>query len=404
MSSGLRALRKIQIGEEAIKGTAIPATNALAGVLTMKESPTIHRPVEERGQLAEFSRSVKVANLAELTLESDVTFEQILWLLHMGVLGGVVPVTAGAPATANRWTFTPAMAAAGVFDSFTIEYGDDIEQWESEYCMASAIEISGAMNEPMKVRGDIFGRKMTVCAFTGAFSVPTVESVLTQKARLYIDDETGKIGGTIQSDTLIGFTYRINTGLTFKRFADGSIDFSSYNENFKGVELRMTFAFNAGAEVERLKFDGSTQRLVRIEALGSAAQAKEDSGDTVGVGDWTDVATNVLVTASANFTVDRVIIVDTERLLVTALTDATHLTVVRGYEGTTAAAHTAAATIYAVHDKRLVLDFCGIYTDWATLSDRDGEDVVEVTMSPERGTTYTKLFEVGVENATAVLI
>ncbi|MBU1173742.1 MAG: hypothetical protein KKD44_29580 [Proteobacteria bacterium] len=403
MASGLRGLRKIEIGEEGTKGTAVPATAGLVGVLTMKESPTIHRPVEERGQLAEFSRSVKVGNLAELTLESDVTFEQILWLLHMGVLGNVTPVTAGAPATANRWTFTPAMAAAGVFDSFTIEYGDDIEQWESEYCMASAIEISGAMNEPMKVRGDIFGRKMTVCNFTGN-APPVVESVLTQKARLYIDDETGKIGGTLQADTLISFTYRINTGLGFKRFADGSIDFSSYGENFKGVELRMTFAFNAGAEVERLKFDGSTQRIVRIEALGSAAQAKEDSLDEVGAGGWTDVETSLLVTNSALFTADRVIIVETERILVTAIGDATHITGVRGYEGTTKAAHAAAVTIYFVHDKRLVLDFCGIYTDWATLSERDGEDVVEVTMSPERGTTYTKLFEVGVENATATLI
>jgi len=544
MVSGIKALRRIQIGEETTKGTAVPATAALAGMLTMKESPTIHRPVEERGQLAEFSRSVKVANLAELTLESDATFEQILYLLHMGVLGNVVPPVAapigakhddggvfadltntfdGNPATfetivglvaaddkiyvrsnakfgqlrvdigttpqalaslitaiecsdgaagwlpctsvvdgtlsagasmaidgdisfvppaawdidtvdaddgywiritwggdwtanvvinefyiislARYWTFTPSMAAAGAFDSFTIEYGDDIEQWETEYCMASAIEISGAMNEPMKVRGDIFGRKMTVCAagFTGPFSVPTVESVLTQKARLYIDDETGKIGGTIQSDTLISFTYAINTGLGYKRFADGSIDFSSYGENFKGVELRMTFAFNAGAEVERLKYDGSTQRIVRIEALGSEAQTKEDSTDAVGAGNWTDVATNLLVTASANFTVDRVIIVDTERILVTALPDATHITGVRGYEGTIAAAHTAAATIYFVHDKRLRLDFSGIYTDWGTLDDRDGEDVVSVTMSPERGTTYTKLFEMLVVNTVVAL-
>jgi len=540
--SGITGLRKIQIGEEVTKGTAVPATAGLAAVLTMKESPTIHRPVEERGQLAEFSRSVKVANLAELTLESDVTFEQILYLLHMGVLGNVVPPIAapigakhddngvfadltntfdGNPATsetivgfvaaddkiyirsnakfgvlrvdigvtpqalaslitaiecsdgaagwlpctsvvdgtlsagasmaidgdisfvppaawdidtvdaddgywiritwggdwtanvvinefyiislARYWTFTPSMAAAGVFDSFTIEYGDDIEQWETEYCMASAIEISGAMNEPMKVRGDIFGRKMTVCNFTGGITVPTVESVLTQKARLYIDDETGKIGGTIQSDTLIGFTYAINTGLGYKRFADGSIDFSSYGENFKGVELRMTFAFNAGAEVERLKFDGSTQRLVRIEALGSEAQTKEDSTQAVVDAPLIVGATSIEVADSSLITVDRVIIVGTERMLVTALPDGTHLTVVRGYEGTIDAEHVATTKIYFVHDKRLRLDFSGIYTDWATLSDRDGEDVVEVTMSPERGTTYTKLFEVAVENTVVAL-
>lgn len=401
MTSGLRALRKIQIGEESTKGDAVAATAGLAGVLTMKDSPTIHRPVEERGTLAEFSRSVKVANFAELTLESDATFEQILYLLHMGVLGAVSPGGAG---DAKTWIFTPAMAAAGVFDSFTFEFGDDIEQWEVEHCLAKAIEISGAMNEPMRIRGDIFGRKMTVCNFTTGQSIPSVlESIIFQKARLYIDAETGKIGATEKSSTLISLAYSIATGLKEKRYADGSLDFSGYAETFKGVDLRMTFAFNAGAEVERLLFDGETLRLIRIEVLGGSAQADEDSTDDVGDDPLAIGATSILVTASSNFTADEVIEIGTEKMLVTVLANATHLTVVRGYHGTTDAEHALASDIYHVHDKRLRLDFTGIYTDWAPLSEREGEDVVEVTMSSQRGANYTKLFEVAVVNKVATL-
>jgi len=400
MASGLKALRKIQIGEETTKGTAVAATAALLGVLTMKDSPTIHMPVEERATLAEFSRSVKVANLAELSFEGDATFEQILYLLHMGVLGNVTATGAGA---AKEWVFTPAMTAAGVFDSFTIEFGDDVQAREAEYCMASMIEFSLAMNEPMKMKADIFGRKADATTFTGAITPPTVESILSQKARLYIDDEDGKIGGTVKSDTLIAATYGINTGLSPKRFGDGSLDFSGYDEGFKGVDLKTTFAFNAGAEAERLKFDGATQRLIRIEAVGTEAQADEDSTADVGAGDWTDSETNLLVDDSSKVTVDRVIKVDSERILVTAIPDGTHITGVRGYEGTTAATHTAAAPLMIVHDKRARFDFCGIYTDWATLSEREGEDIVEVTLSPQRGTNYTKLFEAMVVNKVATL-
>ena len=396
---GIKALRKIQIGKETTKGTAVAASAALLGELTMKSSPTIYRPVEERGTLAEFSRSVKVANLAELVYTGSATFEQVLYILHMGILGNVTPVGAG---TAKFWTFTPSIAAAGVFDSFTIEYGDDIEQWESEFCMASELELSGAMNEPMKMRGNIFGRKMTVCNFTPDISPPAVEDILTQKARLYIDTETGKIGATEKASTLIAFTYTIKTGLTPKRFANGSIDFSTYNETFKGIELKMTFAFNAGAEAERLEFDGETLRLIRIEAIGSEAQAKEDSTQVIPAGGITADATSFDVADGTKITVDRVYLVGTERMLVTAIATNT-LTVVRGYEGTTAASHVANKVIYLVHDKRLRLDFCGIYTDWATLSERDGEDVVEVTLSDQRGTTYTKLFEVAVENKVGTL-
>jgi len=325
---GIRALRQLQIGKEATKGTAVPATAVLLGELEMKSSPTIYRAPEHRGQLAEFSRSVKVANLAELVYTGSATFEQILYLLHMGVLGNVTPTTVDT--SARLWTFTPAMTASGVFNSFTIEYGDDVEQWESEFCMAREIEISGAMNEPVKMKGDIFGRKMTACDFTGALTPPTVEDILSQKAKLYIDAETGTIGATEKASQLIAFTYTIKTGLAPKRYADGSLDFSNYNETFKGVDLKMTFAFNANAEVERLLFDGETKRLIRIQATGSKVGA------------------------------------------VSAL-------------------------------KTLTLDFCGIYTDWATLSERGGEDIVEVTMSAQRGSTYTKLFEVAVQNAVTTL-
>jgi len=324
---GIKALRKIQIGKETDKGTAVPATAALLGGLTMKSSPTIHRPVEERGTMAEFSRSVKVADLAELTFEGDATFEQILYLLHMGILGSVSP--SEVDTTGKLWTFTPAMVAVGAFDSFTIEYGDDVQAWETEYCLARAIEISGAMNEAMRMRAEIFGRQMTPVTFTPSIDPPTVESIPFQQVKLYIDDETGTIGTTEKSSSIISASYSINTGLYAKRYGDGLIIFSVYGEGIKGIELRMTFAFNAGAEVERLLFDGKTLRLIRLEIEGSV------------------------------------------------ISDAIK--------------------------KKLTLDFCGIYTDFATLSERDGEDVVEVVMSTQQGTNYTTLFEVAVTNAITTL-
>ena len=538
---GLKMLRKIQIGEEATKGTAVAATAALLGGLTMKESPTIHRPVEERATLAEFSRSIKVANLAELTFEGDATFEQILYPLHMGVLGSVSPPDAnpisvehddntipldlantydGVPATSETilaftvaedyicirsatkfnavrvdigatpnavasvisaiecldgatnwvactsvvdgtespagtsmaidgvitfvpnalwgidtfdavdgywiriswsvdwtastiindfyvesldrtWTFTPTMTAAGTFDSFTIEYGGDVEQWETEFCLARRVEISGAMNEPLRMRSEIFGRKMSVCNFTTAITPPTVESILTQKGRLYIDAETGTIGTTEKSATLIGFTYTINTGLGFKRYADGSIDFSNYSETVKGVDLRMTFAFNAGAETERLFFDGETLRLIRMIFDGSEAQ-NTDSTDSVVDAPLTADALTVEVNVPGNFSIGEIIKMQDEYCLITNIV-ANDLTITRGYNGSTPAEHIATTPIYIIQFKQLTLDFCGIYTDWATLSEREGEDIVEVTMSTQRGTTYTTLFQQTVVNNVRVL-
>ncbi len=329
---GIAALRKIQIGKEVIttKGEAVAATAALLGKLTMKNSPTIHRPDEERGTLADFKRSVRVGNLAELAFEGDATFEQILYWLHMGVLGNVTPSADGT--NGKLWTFTPSMTAAGVFDSFTIEHGDDVAAWKAEYCMAKQIEIAFAMNSVATVKADIFGRKKTAAAFTGSLTPPTVESVIGQNFKLYINDEDDEtMGYSVKANSLISATYTIKTGLVPIRYGDGSLDFTAYFEQPKGVDLKMVFAFNSGAEAERVLFDGSTLRLIRLYATGSAIAGAVAS------------------------------------------------------------------------QRSLTLDFCGIYTDFSTLEERDGEDVVSVTMSTQRGTTYTKLFEVAVINAVATL-
>lgn len=266
---GTRLLRKIQIGKETPdKGVAADATAVLLGELTMKSAPTIHVPREERGTLASETRSVKTANLANLTFKGDATFEQILYWLHMGVLGNFSPTSYG---DAQMWTFAPALDEANDFDSFTLEYGDEVQGYETEYCMASKIVLSGVMNEPLKVSVDIFGRKESTCSFTAdSLEAPPVESILTNKAKLYIDNENGVMGYNEVAATLISFELTINTGLRPNRYADGSIDFSSYFEGAKSVELRATFAFNANAKAERALFDGVTLRLIRIEAEGSA--------------------------------------------------------------------------------------------------------------------------------------
>jgi len=400
MASGIANLRKIQIGEETTaKGTPAAATAVLLGELTMKETPTIVRPAEERANLAQHTRSHKVANMAELQFKGEVTFEQLLYFLHMGILGDVTPV---AGPSNKIWTFTPSLVAAGTYDSFTIEDGDDVQAWETEYCMASKIVITGGMNEPLQVTVDIFGRKMTQTSFTGSLSAPTVESVITQMGRIYIDDEDGVIGTTVKSSTLISFTLTINTGLSPVRHADGSLDFSTYQEGPKSVELQMTLAFNSGVETEHTYYNGETLRLVRLEFQGDDVTTHVDSTDTVQDDPLSDSATTLNVSDGGNFEVGETIKIEDEYLRITAINTNT-LTVIRGVYGTTAASHVQTTAIYEENDKRLTLDICGIYTDFASLGERDGEDVIDCVLSSQLGANYTGLFEVVVVNAVASL-
>jgi hypothetical protein len=401
--SGIASLRRIQIGEESTKGDAVAATAALLGALTMKQSPTIYKPPDERGNMSESTRSVKVAQMADLVWSGELTFEQVLYWLHMGVAGNITPVSGESNYV---WNFAPALTAAGTFDSFTIEAGDDIQANEVEYCMASQIEISGGMNEPLKATVTIFGRQMTQCSFTGSLTPPDVEDVLTQMGRVYIDDEDGVIGTTEKSATLISFTLTINTGLTPVRYGDGTINFSSYQEGKKSVSLRMTLAFNAGVEAERASYhDGETLRLVRLEFLGGNVAAASETADTVADSPLTDSATTINITTDAdNFAVGETIQIGDEKCRVTAIDSVyDRLTVVRGVYGTTPASHIATTPIDILNEKRLTIDICGIWDDFESLGERDGEDVIDCTLTSQLGANYTSLYEVEVVNGVSTL-
>ena len=400
MSSGIASLRRIQIGEESTKGTAVAATAALLGTLTMKQSPTIYKPKDERANMAENTRSVLVGKIADLAWSGEVTFEQILYPLHMGVAGNISPVSGD---SSYIWNFAPSLVSAGTFDSFTIEYGDDIQANEVEYCMASQIEISGGMNEPLKATVTIFGKQMTQCTFTASLTPPSVEDVLTQMGRVYIDDEDGAIGTTEKSATLISFTLTINTGLTPIRHGDGTITFSGYQEGEKGVSLQMTLAFNSGVEAERNSYhDGETLRLVRLEFPGGNVAAANTSADTVQDNPLSDSATTVDVSDGGNFAVGETIEIEDEKLRITGISTNT-LTVIRGVYGTTAASHVQTTAIDILNEKRLTLDICGTWDDFESLGERDGEDVIDGTLSGQLGANYTGLYEVEVGNGVSTL-
>jgi len=89
MTQGLTGFRKIQIGKEDTPGTPVAATVQLLGALTMKEALALARPNEETGALTKATRSTVAGKQAELKFEGELTFEQFLYLLLMGVQGDV---------------------------------------------------------------------------------------------------------------------------------------------------------------------------------------------------------------------------------------------------------------------------------------------------------------------------
>lgn len=433
MTQGISGFRKIQIGKEDTHGTPVAATKRLVGTLTQKEALTLNQPTDETGALTKMTRSSVAGKQAEMKFEGDLTFEQLIDILEMGLKGGVsatplygdsvqfyddseseytdhttdvstgsghlaadamqtedyiyigldakfsvIVVDVGSNVNANAsvlsaeysqgsstwaaltitdgtadggatlaqdgsitftaptdwdtedvnsvedkywvrlkvsaalsatvdvdgiqlstaaytWTFTPALESSGAQESYTIEYGDNVQAYEAEYCMASGIEISGAPDEALKVSVDIFGRQMTAATFTASLDFPTVESALFNKCKLYIDSAWASLGDTQKSATLIDFTLRIDTGLAPLKAADGNLYFSLVGEQARGAELDMTLYWNDSVSTtERGFWAAQTKRALRLEVEGTTlehSRTKKVTFDLWGVyTDWETIA------------------------------------------------------------------------------------------------------------------
>jgi len=150
------AFRRIQAGLETTRGTGVAADKRLYGTLTMTPEVSMHRPVDERNSLAEFSRSVVVGQMTRLRFEGDATYEQLIDFLSMAVKGAISPSVV--ETTGRVWTFTPNTTSKNVQDSYTFEYGDDVQAWDCAFTICDNLELSFALGEVLQIRADLFAK------------------------------------------------------------------------------------------------------------------------------------------------------------------------------------------------------------------------------------------------------
>jgi hypothetical protein len=282
---GLKAFRRIQISNpEDTVGTAEAAVEILYGTMSFKPGLIIHQPDEDRNNLAaNVADDLVVGKLVELNWQGDLNFRHIIWALAMSLCGNITPTQPDPTNEPNAylWTFTPALTAPNTpdesdgIDTFTIEYGDDTQAYEAEYCFATQIQISGAPNEPVKISLTINGRQETDTTFTAALTAQTVQRAPFNKAKFYIDTTWAGLGGTQKTGLLRGFTWTLDT--MFKAFvtADGNLYFASVVEDKKNPVLELTYRWNSDSDSEKTKYENRTDAFLRIEIWG---ESELDSG------------------------------------------------------------------------------------------------------------------------------
>ena len=290
MATGLRAFKYLQISNpENTPGTAEAATEILypSSVSGTTHDTVWFQPNQDRNNLAlHVEDQIKVSADAMLEIESEIYDRMAVFAFSNAIRGNV---TATQPDNINKpnnyeWDFTPSLNTTGNtpdetngIDTFTVEFGDNVQDYEGEYAFTESIEITGTPNEPVTMSWSSRVRQVTTTTKTAALSDVATAHFATNKAQIYIDSTYAGIGTTAVNDLLLGFTWTFETGFTPRYTSSSNLYYSGMNEDKKAPVLEMTFRRDdTNSEAEKTKFLNGTTTYIRIALV---SDTEMDSGE-----------------------------------------------------------------------------------------------------------------------------
>lgn len=223
--SGIRALRKLQLGLETTAGTAAVATTIWRGMGTVTD---ITNPVvaeEDIGSMLPQPRVYFPIQGAQVEFdEVEATFEQLPYILEAGIKT-VTTGVADSTGSGKVYSYPISTTAQNTFTTYTLQGGDNQRVDLVDYAFVTKFSISGAKGEAVKMSASWTGQAATDGDFTTSIAVPTIESILFQKGKLYLDPTTA--GTTQKTTTWLGTKIAVETGIAPIYTGDGTLTFST---------------------------------------------------------------------------------------------------------------------------------------------------------------------------------
>ena len=269
-TSGIKRLRRIQLGREVTAGTAVAATTIWRGPAVPGDDDRMNvMPEENVGISSATTRQYTAGLLASIPFpETEATFEQVQHIYESGIK--TVTLSQDGTGTDYIGIYPLPSGDANTLKHYTVETGDNKIEEEVEYAFTTEFTLSGKINEAIKMSHVMQGRQALVTTFTGALSVPSVHEMLFNKSKLYIDNVGGTIGSTQIANTWIGFSLKVITGWKAQHTGDGNLYFSFADFIGAKATLELDLLHNATSAAERVLWRANTPRMFRIKTEGAA--------------------------------------------------------------------------------------------------------------------------------------
>lgn len=272
---GSRSLRKLQLGVEATKGTAVAATAIWRGVGTIEDAREVKFVDEDSGYVAPLDRTYIPKLLAKLQMgATPATYQQLPYILAAGVQN-VVTGSADGPGTDKIYTYNFPTTALQTIKSYTIEGGDDAQAERMEYSFVEAFKLKGNNAGDVEMSADWIGRQVTQNAFTPALTLAAVDDMITGKSKLFIDAIGGTQGTTPVTGSVLEWEFDCKTGWVPHFTADGNTSpyfiFEALDDKKLDIQFKVIFEHETSfATVEKGNWRTQTPRLLQLKVTGNA--------------------------------------------------------------------------------------------------------------------------------------
>ena len=277
----VRSLRKIQLGKETVPGTNVAATDRRIGEVTFREASESVTPEHDFGLLAQYGEGPFIVNTTtEMSIDTELSFEQILFALLAGVRGGVSP---GSEQTGGQgdflWVFTPYASQDPAVDTFTLEYyetdGDASpteQEYEAGFGFVKSFSI-GAESGPVlsTLAEEWVAEGMAATTITPALGIPARTLIPGRNWTVKLADTmAGLPGASALAARVLGFSWELTTGVDAKYRLAGSTDLADKKFTKRELSAEITIDLTDTVESIRLnKFRAGAKQFIRFEVTGA---------------------------------------------------------------------------------------------------------------------------------------
>jgi len=276
---GTQVFTYVNFGKETVRDTPVAPTRQFyddgVGVLTVESGQNFHES-ENTGRRYRIRRVTRMTEDVGLKFatSSGVAYDDLV-IPFSQIAGGKTGVGGGADKT---WTFTPSATAANSPEAYSVDIGDDTQNWRCQYTMLNSFKISAGIGDVTQLEMDGFAQR----AVKVAKATPAINAAIKIPGDLwtikFAASIAGLAGASISTNFLQSFDLEVQTGLKWRHYLDGNLYGGQHVETDIAATLDMTVESTALAISEFFdKSQADTMSFIRLKATGPTLGASNYS-------------------------------------------------------------------------------------------------------------------------------